>query len=272
MPSCPFLRPWEACSTYNDSSPTGLAAARHITVDQLAMFDASFSSLLPALAGRTVLFVGDSVQRQLFVAFVCSLFAVCPSCMRQSDVQWFRPTSDTKNCHGQKECEFSRACITYSPSSTTPYVEKRGPLRFNRRGEITFCLCDVSQWMPATAASVVWAKPLNVNLANPMVARCFSPYKHLRRQDVVVYGSCGLHRMPSVNSQNQLVAQAEQARRLSFLPWVLTLTPSHPHTLTLSHSHSPSPHNQSDPCIPCYFFRRSGGSPVKVTPATRTHH
>ena len=215
-PTCPFLRPWEACTAWNDTRVAGNSAVGHLARFGL-QHDAAFAGLLHALRGRAVLFMGDSVQRQLFSSFACSMHAQCPACLRQTAISW--TAHPKKRCHGKEEqCEYSSACASFQAPPESPYEYKRGPVRFNRDAETTLCSCDVSSWLPVKpdAASVQWAKSRDVNLANPWVAKCLAHYKHLAEVDVIVYGSAGLHRLPWLNSQNQLAAQAEQEVR-----WVL---------------------------------------------------
>jgi hypothetical protein len=212
---CPFLRPWESCAAYEDTRAAGQRAASHSHLSALH-HGAAFEHLLPKLTGRTLLFVGDSIHRQLFVAFACSLHATCPGCLREFNASWTKPSKDrrstAKRCHGQPQCDFTGACITWhanAANGSSLYKPKRTmQLKMRRGKEIVMCTCDSSKWVPARG--VGWAKHREVQLTSPHVGKCMALFDHLRASDVIVYGSAGLHKIAWVNGQNQLLAHARQ--------------------------------------------------------------
>jgi len=119
---CPFARPWESsCSWHGASSTEGASVAAHAAAVQT----------LKSLQNRLLLFAGDSLDGQLFVAVACALFRATPASKRHDhvfDADWLPMHSARtlkKRCpsvpsevgtkSGQQEkwrCHYDQACVT----------------------------------------------------------------------------------------------------------------------------------------------------------------
>ena len=157
MDACPLVRPWEA----RTSDPRNQSAARAPA--------AVGSMLLPLLDDRAILFVGDSMALQHFVAFGCMLLdahaalaaahgsALSPP---RFEPQWWAAGTDgvlKKRCQYAARCHYSEACLH---------------LRSTR-----ICVCS---WM-----------------AEPLTA-CLDKYKFNASTDVLVAGTRAVHLLNSV--------------------------------------------------------------------------
>ena len=166
---CPFRRPWEACSaskTRHDAAP--------LSIDG--------SVFRNRLAGRRLLFVGDSLHVQMAVALACQLHAQDASSLVEASLNWWPANSAgtlRKRCAQDSaeagRCHWEKGCIRFHPN-------------------ITVCTCFVS------------------TLAGQ--AKCLND---LTASDLLVYGSIALyygetHQDPSEVAQ---AARAEVANLFS---------------------------------------------------------
>jgi hypothetical protein len=161
MDACPLVRPWEA----RTSDPRNQSAARAPA--------AVGSMLLPLLDDRAILFVGDSMAQQHFVAFGCMLLdahAALASAHGSAlepprlEPRWWAAGTDgvlKKRCQYAVRCHYSEACLH---------------LRSTR-----ICLCS----------------PTKSQAAEPLTA-CLNKYKFNASTDVLVAGTRAVHLLNSV--------------------------------------------------------------------------
>ena len=182
-PSCPFVLPWEACAAWNESRLTASRAAARAqrlgAVETADLVQQVYGALLPKLHGRKLVFMGDSLHRQLFVSFACLLRAACPACFTKWNAYWFPATyrlgpHQGKKCHGEPHCDFTSAAITF-----------KVPLEGGARGTLELHTCEVNEWLHTSSAA---------GLADysPSMSKCLKRFRSLHSKDVLIYGS-GLH-------------------------------------------------------------------------------
>ena len=98
---CPFARPWETTCSY----PTPALADSTLQ-----------AAALRALRNRTVLFYGDSLDGQMFVAVACMLRHHAGHA--DFHAQWWPNGTDgvvKKRCSDADHCHYSEACVTFAP-------------------------------------------------------------------------------------------------------------------------------------------------------------
>ena len=160
-PACPFLRPWESCA-HDDPARAAAAGSRRFVprtcvLDELNGTQAA--ALQRRLAGRLLLFAGDSIHVQHFVSLACILHALVPSSIQRMELEWLSPRSVTnrrvlkKRCHGVDRCHYDQGCVHFTNG-------------------MRMCLCRLEELEAAE------------------YARCMRVFG---RADVVYYGSSGIH-------------------------------------------------------------------------------
>jgi hypothetical protein len=149
-PACPFLRPWDACPL----DTLGMAL-RQFAPSSCAMGELDASALHRMLAGRLLLFIGDSIQVQHFSSFACMLHAQDPSNVNRSTLLWRSPNTLSKRCDGQALCHYEHGCVFFNSG-------------------LKLCVCAV------------------VGLEQRLYSRCKRTYAP-RKDDIVYYGSIGIH-------------------------------------------------------------------------------
>jgi len=156
--SCPFLRPWESCE-HDDVERARRIGTREFAPDsrcELRPTQTLAAKLLATFAGRTIAFIGDSVNIQQFVALVCALHAANASTVRTSTLDWLAPEAVRKRCRGVEKCHYEKGCIRFASG-------------------MHLCTCPVMGLVPI------------------LFKKCARHPWKLGRGDVVVYGSIGLH-------------------------------------------------------------------------------
>jgi hypothetical protein len=154
---CPLRRPWEACARRRHT-PGGEHALSHSFVPtscELAPLDAG--RLLQLLAGRTLMFVGDSTHVQLAVAVGCMLqTAHGGAALLNTSLSYLTAKALRKRCEGTPvdRCHWETGCADFVHG-------------------VHLCTCPT--FSVGDRAALRW---------------CLS---NLRASDVVVYGSVGLH-------------------------------------------------------------------------------
>ena len=177
-PACPFLRPWDNCAYDSASRGAAIGSRRYKPAHcALPAFDAA--AIHRHFAGRLILFVGDSVQVQLFSAFACMLHAADPSSVlpiSYGNMTWRAPETLRKRCHGVQQCHYERACAAFSSG-------------------LRVCVCPV------------------IALREQLYTRCLGRGIALRNSDVVFYGSIGIHYTGEMGSNASRIDVAQLARK-----------------------------------------------------------
>ena len=152
-PACPFSRPWDNCA-YDDKERGARVGGRRYNPTSCALDAFDAAAMHRALAGRLLLFVGDSVQVQLFSAFACMLHAHDPLSVKTTNIRWRSPETLRKRCHGEQKCHYEQACVEFTSGARV-------------------CVCPV------------------IGLEDRLYARCLAG--KTRSSDIVFYGSIGIH-------------------------------------------------------------------------------
>ncbi len=148
---CPFRRAWETCEVER----VGVSGTSFVTTGcSLAPFKAG--RLLEKLAGRRLMFVGDSVHVQMAVAFACALFVQKPGAFRNSSLKYnlWKPLKKRCGSTPLARCHWEAGCIYFA-------------------GDVTICSRFV------------------FNIGDE--GRVDTALAGLSSTDIVVYGSVGLH-------------------------------------------------------------------------------
>ena len=197
------MRPWEACAAWNESRLLAESAAARAKILGAALtadhVQQAYGALLPKLRGRRIVFMGDSLHRQLFVSFACLLHSACPPCFTRWNAYWFPATprlgpGQGKKCHSETRCDFSSATIEFDAA------RKEG----GANASFELHTCEVNDWRGASSGSLA--------TASPSMSKCMKRFHSLRSKDVLIYGSTGLHaigRNTAMNSPAHLAAYAK---------------------------------------------------------------
>ena len=171
---CPFWRPWEDCTQRDNtvmtaalhtsgSSPASCSAQPTLACSPLERLSLT-ASLAPLLANRTIQFLGDSVQTQLFAAFACRLHAM--GWRYTGRLNWLSTRSKwgvrrrvkSQLCAGREDmCHYESGCITELSIGST------------------ICVSQI------------------IALPSPEVLSYLSTQRLRRRRDVLMYGTVGAH-------------------------------------------------------------------------------
>jgi len=111
------------------------------------------------LANRSVAFVGDSIQSQLFVSFACRLHASGLP-MHRLNVEWLDAPS--KSCHGQTHCTYGHACAVFANG-------------------LRLCNCQ------GTSLTQIAGNCIHANLRPSRIGKLGA------RKDAIVYGTVAAH-------------------------------------------------------------------------------
>lgn len=180
---CPFSRQWETtCANIHPpfAPPTTVAGhLKHVATEALR-----------SIRHRLLLFTGDSLDQQLFVAVACSALSLLESTGRgayEFEPSWWAASSDgvlRKRCaNASAPCHYSEACVSFG-------------------GLYRLCLC-----------------------ANVPTESCLVKYRFNSSQDILVQGTMAVHRLNEVPRHTSGAAGIiDKARTAELARWEVNST------------------------------------------------
>jgi hypothetical protein len=157
-PLCPFQRGWETCAW-----PRWRCLQPHAGVGAFPHLDA----FVGRMANRTLLLIGDSIQTQFFVSLTCQLQRAGLQ-LDSFEATWQRPDALRERCGGRNNCHYDTACAIFRLS--------------NDDAQVRVCTC------PAYRFEQNQDEPGD----GQPVRDCLRRFS-VKHDDVIVYGSIGLH-------------------------------------------------------------------------------
>jgi hypothetical protein len=189
---CRFRQDWEDCRGFLFSDSTDETFRKRAQsigsrqwsprICRLQPFDAS--KLSKRFRGRTILFAGDSLSKQLFTAFICRLEPL----VTKDSLEWHPQMHSgvAKRCaQGSSHCWFRKGCVELANGFRVCHSEQLEPPRFKRGGHdpsydfsTAQMLDNVQEYNMSTTDVYVFGQMSAHGMVNPLDA--YAVTQHLQ--------------------------------------------------------------------------------------------